>query len=79
MRQRPALDDVVSYRFLRCGGEAERSIARERVKAAVNQECVVVVSTAERRVHGYEHTLSAGKPLTLLTSRPPVSISPSSL
>jgi hypothetical protein len=52
MRQRPALDVVVSYLFLRCGGEAERSIARERVKAAVNQEGGVVVITAERQVHG---------------------------
>ena len=61
-RQRPALDDVVSYAPMQFISQTdERSIFRVRVKAAVIKENVVICTAPFRSlVHEYEHTLPAG-------------------
>lgn len=68
--QRPALDDVVSY-VIPGDRKTSARFPDARHQVAVNKEHVVNVTdrnVRRRLVHGYEHTLPAGKPLTLLGS-----------
>jgi hypothetical protein len=68
--QRPALDGVVSY-VIPGDRKTSARLPDTRHQVAVNKEHVVNVTDRKIRrllAHGSEHTLPAGKPLTLLGS-----------